>query len=117
MNDKKEELKSWIKKIGLTEKYFAQQYYVSSYVEPTEKDIDKFCEKFRGHIKRNTTPIETIELYLNFLFDMEEFKALNYVKPNYVMGDNFSQEFNKRMRKISTDINNQLKEKEDNAND
>ncbi len=108
MRDKKEELRNWIKKIGLTEKYFSEQYYIETYEDINEKEINRFYQKFKGQMKRDTTSTEIIELYMNYLFDMEEFKALNYVKPNYIMDDNFSKEFNNKMKNISILINNKL---------
>ena len=59
-------------------------------------------------MKRDTTSTEIIELYMSFLSQMEEFKNLDYVKPNFIWEDDFSKEFNHRMKKISIDINDKL---------
>lgn len=102
------ELKDWIIKIGLTQKYFSQQYYIEVYEDLNEEEINRFYQKFKGHMKRKTTSIETINLYLNFLFEMDEFKNISYIKPKFYEEESFSDEFNKRMKKISKDITDKL---------
>lgn len=111
--NKIDKLKFWIKEIGLKPKYFAEQYYISEYIEPNEADINKFYEKFRGHLKRNTTSDEIIDLYLNFLFDMDEFKNTTNIKANFYSEEAFSKEFNKKMKNISMKITNDLVINED----
>ena len=73
VSNKQDELKIWIEKIGLKQKNFAQLYAMYEYHEPTEDDIHIFYEKFKGHMKRSTTKVSTIDIYLNFLFELDEF--------------------------------------------
>lgn len=73
-------LKSCIKKIGLTQKYFAQLYYIEIYEDLNEEKINSFYEKFKGHMKRETTKSEIIDVYLYFLHEMDEFKNNNYIE-------------------------------------
>lgn len=108
IKNKQEELKSWIKKIGMTQKYFAEQYFIEVYGSYEESEIQGFYEKFKGHLKRNTTPVETIDIYLNYLYQMEEFKKVGYIKPVYLEDDMFDKEFNKRMNEISKCITDKL---------
>jgi len=104
ISDKQDELKIWIDKIGLKQKHFAQIYAEGLYNDPTEDDIRIFYEKFRGHMKRSTTKVSTIDIYLNFLFELDEFKNTSYVKPKFHFEDKFSKTFNDRMQKISEDM-------------
>lgn len=98
---KQDELKKWIKKLGMTQKYFAEQYFTDEYNRWNEEEIKEFYEKFRGHLKRKTTPIEKIDIYLNYLYEMDEFKKKCYVKPVYIESDLFSKDFSEKMRNIS----------------
>lgn len=104
VSDKQNELKLWIEKIGLKPKHFAQIYAEYLYHDPTEDDIRIFYEKFRGHMKRSTTKVSTIDIYLNFLVELDEFKDIGYVKPKFYFQDIFSKNFNSRMLKISEEI-------------
>lgn len=102
--DKQNELKSWIKKIGLTQKYFAELYCVHYYHDPHESDIKRFYEKFKKEVTRETTDISILDKYLQFLFTLDEFKDVGYVKPDFYDEDKFTDNFNKRMKKISKSI-------------
>lgn len=109
--EKQAELKKWIKKLDMTQKYFAEQYFIEEYGSLIEDEINAFYEKFKGHLKRTTTPVETIEVYLNYLYQMDEFKEKCYVRPVYVEDDLFSKEFDKRMKDISKMITMELENK------
>lgn len=113
--EKIKELKKWIKKLGMTQKYFARQFFIDDYIydNDNEEDIEIFYEKFRGHLKRNTTSVETIDIYLNYLYNMEEFKKKCYIKPTYIKDEIFGKEFDERMKKISKNITEILEKKED----
>lgn len=102
------ELKKWIKKLGMTHKYFAEQYFIEEYDSFNEEEISAFYEKFKGHLKRTTTPIETINIYLKYLYEMEEFKNKCYIKPNKIEDNIFGKEFDEKMKEISKDISDKL---------
>ncbi len=108
--EKIKELKKWIKKLGMTQKYFARQFFIDDYVydNDNEEEIENFNEKFKGHLKRSTTPVETIDIYLNYLYNMEEFKKKCYIKPTYIKDEIFGKEFDEKMKKISEEITNKL---------
>ncbi len=110
LTEKQNELRKWIKKIGLNQKYFAQLYAQHLYYDPHEDDIKAFYEKYKGHMKkdRTTTDVNIINKYLDFLFTLEEFKDTGYVKPTFHHKDRFSDSFNKRMEKISKKITEKL---------
>lgn len=105
VNERQEELKRWIKKLGMTRKYFAEQYFIEEYDSLNEEEISAFYEKFKGHLKRNTTSIETIDIYLKYLYEMEEFKKKCYIKPNKIEDDIFGKLFDEKMKDISALIN------------
>lgn len=108
--EKIKELKKWIKKLGMTQKYFARQFFIDDYIydNDNEEEIENFNEKFKGHLKRNTTPVETIDIYLNYLYNMEEFKKKCYIKQTYIKDEIFDKEFDEKMKKISEKITNKL---------
>ncbi len=112
VKEKQKELKSWIAKIGMKEKEFSTLYCEHIYVEPSENDISRFNEKFKKELLRDTTKEEVLEKYFIFLYSLEEFKAIDYIKQTYVSDESFSDKFNERMKKISTDITNKLIEEE-----
>lgn len=107
---KQAELRKWIKKLGMTYKYFARQFFIDDYIydNDNEEEIELFYEKFKGHLKRKTTPIETINIYLKYLYEMEEFKKKCYIKPNKIEDDIFGKEFDRKMKEISKCISHKL---------
>ena len=108
IDSKKNELKNWISKIGMTQKYFAEIYCQEEYVEPSEEYIEQFYEKFKKQIGKNSKDISIIEKYFDFLFELEEFKKAGYVKPKFYFEDSFNDSFNKKMGKISEMISEKL---------
>lgn len=108
IESKQRELKSWIKKLFKSQRYFSQQYYIETYDNYDEEDLERFYEAFKGHLKRKTTEIGIITKYLKFLFDSQEFRDSEYVKPKFYFSHEFSDEFNKRMSEISKKIGDHI---------
>lgn len=103
-----QELKKWIKKLFKSQKYFAQQYYMETYVNYDDEDLERFYEAFKGHLKRKTTDVGVISKYLKFLFDSQEFRDAEYVKLEFYFSHELSDEFNKRMKMISKKISDRI---------
>jgi len=109
LEKKQEELKEWIKKISYTKNQFAQHFYNDTQSEH-EDETKKFQETFKKHLSRKSTPIQTIQKYLDFLFELQEFEALGYIKPSYIENKNFTDTFNKKMLQISKKLTDNIKE-------
>ena len=108
INEKQKELKDWITKIGMTQKYFIEQYCIDNF-NLTEEEITQYYEKFKKEISRKTTKIEVLDKYFEFLYSLEEFKKVGYIKPICIKRDDlFDKNFQERMKKISKEITNQL---------
>ena len=103
ISDKQNELIIWIDKIGLKQKHFAELYTMNLYHEPSEDDMRIFYEKFKGHMKRDTTKIAVIDRYLDFLFTLDEFKDTSYVKPTFHFKNKLSKKFIQEMMDITQD--------------
>lgn len=99
-----QQLKKWIKKCFKSQRYFSQQYYIETYFNYDEEDLERFYEAFKGHLKRSTTDIGIISKYLNFLYDSKEFKDSEYVKPKSYFEHEVSDNFTRRMREVSKKI-------------
>ena len=110
LEKKQNELKYWIKKIGFSQNKFAQ-HFCNDMMSEHEEDIEKFPEAFKKQLQRKTTKVNIIDKYLEFLFTLSEFEELNKIKLNYIVNNNFGDIFNKRMKKISKNITNKLKDK------
>ena len=113
LKEKKDELVHWIKKLGLTNNVFAERafYYMNN--GDNEKEIKKFQSKFHKLLQRDTTNIALIESYLDILYEQEEFKKLGYIKPKNYFEDDFDISFNKKMKKISELISEEIIPSED----
>ncbi len=110
IKEKQDELKNWITKIGMTQKYFIEQYCIDNF-NFTDEEIEQYYEKFKKELTRNTTKKEVLDKYFEFLYSLEEFKKIGYVKPFYIDDGTFDKDFNARMKKISkmiTDHINQI---------
>lgn len=105
---KQQELKKWIKKLFKSQKYFAQQYYMVIYDNYDDEDLERFYEAFKGHLKRKTTDVGVISKYLKFLFDSQEFRDSEDIKPEFYFSNELSNDFNLRMKKISKKITDHL---------
>jgi hypothetical protein len=112
LQEKQKELKNWITKIGMTQKYFIGQYCIENFIEYQDEEIDQYYEKFKKELSRKTTKIEVLDKYFEFLYSLEEFKKAGYVKPICIKEDNlFDENFNKRMKEISEQITKRLVDK------
>lgn len=108
IKEKQKDLKEWITKIGMTQKYFIEQYCIENFYNYTEEEIEQYYEKFKKEITRTTTKIEVLYKYFEFLYSLDEFKKVGYVKPFYVDDGTFDKNFNEKMKKISENITNFL---------
>lgn len=112
MNDglekKQKELKKWITKIGMTQKYFIGQYCIETFENYQDEEIEQYYEKFKKELSRKTTKAEVLDKYFEFLYSLEEFKKVGYIKPAYIEDDEFDDLFNQKMRKISKKITDKL---------
>lgn len=108
INEKQKELKDCITKIGMTQKYFIEQYCIDNF-NFTEEEIIQYYEKFKKEITRETTKIEVLNKYFEFLYSLDEFKKVGYIKPICIKRDDlFDEDFNKRMKEISKEISMKL---------
>lgn len=106
-----EDLKKWITKIGMTQKSFIGQYCIENFVNYHDEEIEQYYEKFKKELSRKTTKVEVLDKYFEFLYSLEEFKNVGYIKPVLIEDDEFGSLFSQRMKKISTDITNSLENK------
>lgn len=95
IKEKQEELKIWITKIGMTQKYFIEQYCIDNF-NFTDEEIEQYYEKFKKEITRTTTKKEVLDKYFEFLYSLDEFKKVGYIKPFYVDDGKFDKYFNER---------------------
>ena len=109
IKEKQKDLKEWITKIGMTQKYFIEQYCIDNF-NFTDEEIEQYYEKFKKELTRNTTKKEVLDKYLEFLYSLEEFKKIGYVKPFYIDDGKFDKDFNERMKKISKSITDFLQQ-------
>lgn len=110
IKEKQDELKNWITKIGMTQKYFIEQYCIDNF-NFTDEEIEQYYEKFKKEITRTTTKIEVLDKYFEFLYSLDEFKNVGYVKPICIHRDElFDKNFQERMKKISKKITDYIEE-------
>ncbi len=113
LNKKQKELKEWLKKLGLSQNVFAERVFYEINESDNEEEIKQFIERFKKAINRDSTDIGLIESYLKILYQQNEFLKLGLVVHESYCDDEFSDAFNKRMKKISRDITDNILEKED----
>jgi hypothetical protein len=113
LKQKQEELKQWLKKLGLSQNVFAQRVFYEINENDNEEEIKQFTERFKKAINRDSTDIGLIESYLKILYQQNEFLKLGLVVHESYCDDEFSDAFSKRMKKISKNITEKLLEKDD----
>ena len=104
LNKKQQELKSWLKKLGLSQPVFAERVFYHINDSDNEEEIKQFIERFKKAINRSSTDVKLIESYLDILFEQNEFLKLGLEKPQFYYENDFDDNFNKKMRKISQSI-------------
>ncbi len=108
LNKKQQELKSWLKKLGLSQPIFAERVFYHINDSDNEEERKQFIERFKKAINRSSTNIKLIESYLSILFEQNEFLKLGLVKPQFYYEDDFDDSFNIKMKKISQNISERL---------
>lgn len=103
---KQEELKTWLKKIGWSQKRFARSYYYDFNDTDIEEEVLQFEEKFKKQISRKTTSVELVDQYLKYLYSLKEVKLNSFISCNNSSEDEFGNIFNLKMRDISRRISN-----------
>jgi len=104
LHKKQQELKSWLKKLGLSQSVFAERVFYHINDSDNEEEIKQFIERFKKAINRSSTDVKLIESYLSILFEQNEFLKLGLEKPQFYYENDFDDDFNKKMRKISQSI-------------
>jgi len=112
LKEKQQELKEWLKKLGLSQRVFAERIFYEINESDNEKEINQFFERFKQSLRRESTDIGLIESYLKILYQQNEFLKLGLVVHEPYCDDEFSDAFNKRMKKISKDITDNIIEKD-----
>jgi len=114
LKQKQQELKDWLKKLGLSQNVFAERVFYEMNESDNEQERKQFIERFKKALNRESTDIGLIESYLKILYQQNEFLKLGLVVHEPYCDDEFSDTFNKRMKKISKNITDKLLEKDDN---
>ena len=113
LKEKQQELKKWLKKLGLSQPIFAERVFYHINESDNKEEITQFIWRFKQAIKRDSTDIQLIESYLDILFEQNEFLKLGLVRPKFHYEDDFCDDFNKRMKKISKAITEHSEEETD----
>jgi len=112
LKQKQQELKDWLKKLGLSQNVFAERVFYEINESDNEQEIQQFIERFKKAINRESTNIGLIESYLKILYQQNEFLKLGLVVHEPYCEDEFSDAFNKRMKKLSEKITDRILEKD-----
>ena len=110
LKEKQQDLKSWLKKLGLSQNIFAERVFYYMNDSDNEEEIKQFVERFKKAINRDSTDIKLIESYLDILFQQDEFLKLGLVKPIFHYESDFDDVFNQKMREVSKTISERLNE-------
>ena len=113
LKQKQQELKDWLKKLGLSQNVFAERVFYEINESDNEQEIQQFIERFKKAINRESTDIGLIESYLKILHEQNEFLKLGLINHEAYCDDEFSDVFNKRMKKLSEKITDSILEKDD----
>ena len=113
LKQKQQELKDWLKKLGLSQNVFAERVFYEINESDNEQEIQQFIERFKKAINRESTDIGLIESYLKILHEQNEFLKLGLVNHEAYCEDEFPDVFNKRMKKLSEKITDSILEKDD----
>lgn len=104
IQEKQLELRTWLKKIGLSQKEFAAIFLEETYEYVTDEEVEKFQESFKKQLTRKSTKPERIDSYLEYLYTTEKFKEAGYIKPQSISEDILDPITAKMMKKISKEL-------------
>lgn len=113
LKEKQQDLKNWLKKLGLSQNIFAERVFYHMNDSDNEEEMKQFIERFKKAINRDSTDIKLIESYHDILFEQNEFLKLGLVKPKFHYENDFDDEFNQRMKDISKSVSEKLEEEAD----
>lgn len=108
LKEKQQDLKNWLKKLGLSQNIFAERVFYYMNDSDNEEEMKLFVDRFKKAINRDSTDIKLIESYLNILLEQNEFLRIGLIKPVFHYENDFDDNFNKKMKEISKAISKQL---------
>ena len=111
--EKKDKLEYWINKLGLTKNIFAERVYWYMNENGTNEEMESFRKKFTKALQRETTKIELLDSYLDILYELPEFEKLGFIKPKNYFENEFSDNFNKKMKDISRKLSEDISYNDD----
>ena len=102
-------IKGLIKRLGWSQKRFARELQAMDEDGDwaTQRDVSQYEERVKKHLSRPTVSPELLERYLQQLQAHEEFAKLDVLVPYFVAEQDFSVEFVRGMREISTMLDQQ----------
>jgi hypothetical protein len=109
---KQSEIKSWLKKISLSQNEFAALFMDSVDEEASEKEITKFQDSFKKQLKRKTTSLELLNTYINFLFSLAKFKEAGFIRPQSYSDDILEPAAARIMKNISKKLTQKYQEED-----
>jgi|GEM_PF-6236897 len=111
------QIKTLQKQLNWTDYELAEAIYVDLNEDDDSVKILKFKETLRKHLRRQTTPVSKLEQYLVIIKDHPDFEELDLVHDTYTKMDQvLSTKMLVGMRRISKDLDQHLREKEDSSN-
>lgn len=106
ISEKQKELRTWLKKIGLSQNEFAALFYDEHHEICIKEDVERFKEKFKKQLNRQSTKVELLESYLDYLFSTIKFREAGYFRPQCSSGGILDPETERLMKKISEELSN-----------
>jgi len=103
-------LKGMLDKLGWSQRKFSDNYFENVInIDNThlDEEADTFYEKLKKNLQRSTTPIATIQGYIEYLEKTDEFRKVSGIRTQLVSDDILSSEILEELKDISkcvTDI-------------
>jgi hypothetical protein len=101
------EIKIMLGKLKWSQKKLGREFYYAKHeFEDDLTEINRYEEKAKKDLSRNTTKPEILQSYLNLISQHNEFKGLDIIIPPYTKSGALSDEMERGMQRISKLITN-----------
>jgi len=105
-----EQLKEMLKKLGWSQRQFSDHYFenvININDSCEDEEANTFYERFKKNLQRSSTPVATIQGYIEYLEKTDDFRKVGGIRTQCISDDLFDSEILEELKGISkcvTDI-------------
>lgn len=110
-----DKLKEMLKKLGWTQRQFADHYFenvINLNDAEWVEEANTFYEKLKKNLQRSTTPVASIQGYIEYLEKTDDFRKVGGIRTQCISDDLLNVEMMEELKDISKCVTDRIRKNE-----